>query len=322
MNYKVDERSETTASRTKKENDVKRILITGGTVFVSKYAAAYFAERDYEVCVLNRNTRPQIDGVRLIEGDRHCLGNVLQGLHFDTVVDITSYNAADITDLYDALGSFDQYIMLSSSAVYPDDGRQPFREDSPTGANRFWGRYGTDKIEAEDSLLERVPDAYILRPPYLYGPMDNVYREAFVFDCAKADRPFYLPKDGKMQLQFFHVRDLCGLMETIIEKKPDAHILNTGDPLTVSVKEWVTQCYACFDKSPSFVNVYETIEQRKYFPFYDYEYRLDVRRQQEICPRITPLREGLKEAAAWYLLHEGEVDKRPYQAFIDEHLRA
>lgn len=303
-------------------SDMKKILITGGTTFVSKFAATYFSQRDYEVYVLNRNTKPQVEGVRLIEGDRHLLGDRLKGMQFDTVVDITSYDAKDVTDLHDALGMFGQYILISSSAVYPEDGRQPFREDSPTGANRFWGKYGADKIEAENSLLKRVPDAYILRPPYLYGPMNNVYREAFVFDCARADRKFYLPKDGSMQLQFFHVKDLCGLLETIIETKPAAHIMNVGNPQTVSVREWVTQCYACFGKVPSFVNVDQEIAQRQYFPFYDYEYCLDVRRQQEIYPCTIPLQEGLKEAAAWYLSHEDEVSKKPYLAYIGEELAA
>lgn len=208
---------------------MKKILITGGTTFVSQYAAAYFVKRDYEVYVLNRNTKPQVEGVRLIAGDRHCLGNALKQVHFDAVVDITSYNAKDITDLHDALGSFEQYIMISSGAVYLENGVLPFREDFPRAANHFWGQYGTDKIKAENSLLERVFDAYILRPPYLYGPMNNVYREAFIFDCARADRKFYLPKDGEMKLQFFHVKDLCGLMETIMETKPAAHIINVGN---------------------------------------------------------------------------------------------
>ena len=299
---------------------MKKLLITGGTTFVSKYTAAYFAQRDYEVYVLNRNTKPQVKGVRLLEGDRHCLVDVLKKFHFDTVVDITSYNAEDVNDLYDALGSFDQYIMISSSAVYPEDGVQPFREETPTAANKFWGKYGTDKIEAEKSLLLRVPDAYILRPPYLYGPMNNVYREAFIFDCAKADRKFYLPKDGEMKLQFFHVKDLCGLMEVIIETKPSAHILNVGNALTVLVKDWVAKCYACFGKVPSFVNVYEEIEQRNYFSFYDYEYCLDVQKQQEIYPDTIPLDEGLKESAEWYLSNEEEVRKKAFFAYIDENL--
>lgn len=297
---------------------MKKILITGGTTFVSKYAAAYFVRRDYEVYVLNRNTKPQVNGAHLIEGDRHCLGDTLRKIHFDAVVDITSYDAKDITNLLDALGAFEQYIMISSGAVYSENGALPFREDSPKAVNKFWGNYGTGKIEAETSLLKRVPDAYILRPAYLYGPMNNVYREAFVFDCAKADRPFYLPKDGMLQLQFYYVGDLCGLLERVMETKPAAHIINVGNPQTVSIRDWVTQCYACFDKVPSFVNVSREVEQRKYFPFYDYEYCLDVQRQQEICPQITPLQEGLKEAAAWYLSHEEAVNKRPYLTYIDE----
>ena len=59
-----------------------------------------------------------------------------------------------------------------------------FLKNQKKPQNIFWGTYGTDKIAAEKALLERMKDAYILRPPYLYGPMNNVYREAFVFDCA------------------------------------------------------------------------------------------------------------------------------------------
>ena len=92
--------------------------------------------------------------------------------------------------------------------------------------NAFTGFYSMGKAEAEDALLERVPNAYILRPAYLYGPMNNLYREAFVFDCAKVGRKFYLPEDGEMKLQFFHVRDLCGLMEMIMKEKPADHVFN------------------------------------------------------------------------------------------------
>lgn len=299
---------------------MKKILITGGTTFVSKYAAEYFAGQEYEVYVLNRNSKPQVKGVRLIEGDRHNLDRELKDIHFDIVADITAYNAEDIIDLYDALGSFDQYIMISSSAVYIEDGIQPFKEDSAKGLNKYWGKYGTDKIEAEKRLLESVPNAYILRPPYLYGPMNNVYREAFVFDCAKADRKFYLPKDGGMKLQFFHVKDLCKVMQAIIETKPSEHIMNVGNARPISIKDWVTKCYACFNKVPSFVNVYEDIEQRNYFSFYNYEYYLDVQKQIEIYPDTISLDEGLKESAKWYLSNEDAVNKKMYFEYIDKNL--
>lgn len=297
---------------------MKKVLITGGTTFVSKYAAKYFKEHNYDVYVLNRNTKPQVEGVTLIEGNRHELGEKLKAIHFDVVADITAYDAADIIDLYEALGSFDQYIMISSSAVYPENGVQPLKEDSRMAVNKFWGKYGTDKIDAEKCLLERVSDAYILRPPYLYGPMNNVYREAFVFECAKIDRKFYLPKDGEMKLQFLHVKDLCRLMEIIMETKPAEHILNVGNVDAVSIKDWVTMCYGCFDKTPSFVPVYEDIEQRNYFSFYNYEYYLDVQKQQKLFPQTILLEDGLREAAEWYLANEKEVMKKPYIQYIDE----
>lgn len=297
---------------------MKKILVTGGTTFVSKYVAQYFVNAGYEVYVLNRNTKPQVQGVKLIEGDRHNLNGILKARSFDVVVDITVYNDKDIIDLVGELGTFGQYIMISSSAVYPEYGTQPFLEESEKSVNKYWGAYGTDKIAAEKALLERVKDAYILRPPYLYGPMNNVYREAFVFDCALADRKFYLPKDGDMKLQFFHIEDLCKLMEVIIKEKPEEHILNVGNVETVSIKEWVTKCYECLGKTPTFVNVYEEIEQRNYFSFYNYEYYLDVSRQQKIYPETISLEEGLKDAAKWYLENGTEVNKKPYFDYIDE----
>ena len=81
-----------------KENFIKRILVTGGTTFVSKYVAEYFVNSGYEVYVLNRNSKPQVQGVKLIEGDRHNLGGILKDMFFDVVADITAYNEKDIID--------------------------------------------------------------------------------------------------------------------------------------------------------------------------------------------------------------------------------
>ncbi|WP_281550330.1 NAD-dependent epimerase/dehydratase family protein, partial [Murimonas intestini] len=179
------------------------ILVTGGTVFVSKYIANYFKNNN-EVFVLNRNTKKQLDGVHLIEADRHNLGNILKEYNFDVVLDICAYTGEDVSDLTDALpDGVKDYILISSSAVYPETNVQPFTEEQEIGSNSIWGNYGTNKIEAEKILPSRMPAAYILRPPYLYGPMQNVYREPFVFECALSNRVFYIPKDGTMKMQFF-----------------------------------------------------------------------------------------------------------------------
>ena len=300
---------------------MKTILVTGGTVFVSRYVAEYYVRHGYKVYVLNRDTRAQSEGVNLIKGDRHDLGDKLKGIHFDCVMDVTAYNDKDIISLVEALDSFDQYIMVSSSAVYPDTGSQPFKEEGTLGVNKFWGRYGTDKIAAEKALLQRVPDAYILRPPYLYGPMNNVYREAFVFECALQDRAFYLPKDGSMKLQFLHVEDLCKFMEVLMTQRPEEHVFNVGNREAISIKDWVELCYGIVQKKVDYIYVDSEIEQRNYFSFYDYDYYLDVEKQYALMPETIPLEEGLKEAFLWYQSNRHEVREKPFMAFIDEKLK-
>ena len=297
-----------------------KILVTGGTTFVSRFTASYFALRGYDVYVLNRGSKEQVNGVTLIKGDRHYPGSLLKDKKFDAVLDITAYTGADIKDLLDGLGNFGKYIFISSSAVYPETEMQPFTEESRLSVNKFWGKYGTDKIEAEKTLLARVPDAYILRPPYLYGPMNNLYREAFVFECADKDRKFYLPGDGSMKLHFFHVEDLCRLMEIIIKESPDEHILNVGNPEAVTIKQWVEDCYDCLGKKPEFVSVSSDIEQRKYFSFYNYEYLLDVSGMLKIMPDTKDFNEGLRESFRWYKDNRDDVRTKPFFEFIDANL--
>ena len=267
-----------------------KILISGGTVFVSKFMAKYFADRGNEVYVLNRNTKPQLPNVKLIDCDLIQINGRLKGLRFDVVIDVTAYTAEDINALLDDIESIGSFIMISSSAVYPETLDLPFKESDECGKNKFWGDYGINKIAAENALLERVRGAYILRPPYLYGEYNNIYREAFVFDCAERNTPFYLPNDGSMPLQFFHVEDLCRFVNMLICTKPEQKIFNVGNP-TVTVKEWVESCYAAVGKTPTFINVSAEIEQRNYFPFYNYAYALDVTAQNRLMPELLPLKQ-------------------------------
>ena len=298
------------------ETDMKKILVTGGTVFVSRYIAEYYVAKGCDVYVLNRNSREQSKGVNLIQADRFHLKETLRDYRFDVVID-TAYNAEGVNGLLDALGHYEDYILISSSAVYPEYETQPFKEESELAENKYWGTYGTDKIEAEKAILRRKPSAYILRPPYLYGQMNNVYREAFVFDCALRDRYFYLPKDGEMKLQFFHVEDLCRFMDVLLMKKPQCHVFNVGNQNPISIRQWVEMCYKVVGKRARFKNVYDDTEQRKYFCFYDYEYYLDVSKQHEWMPNEKDLYEGLKEAFVWYKDNADKVNKKPYIEFID-----
>lgn len=255
----------------------------------------------------------------MIEADRNCLGDVLKKYYFDVVLDITAYTRADVENLVNALGVYQDYVFVSSSAVYPETLPQPFAEEQPVGPNSIWGAYGTNKLEAEAFLFEKVPQAYILRPPYLYGPMQNVYREPFVFDCAEQGRAFCIPRDGSMKLQFFHVEDLCRFMELLLTRKPEEKIYNVGNPEAVTVREWVRLCYAAVGSSLETVSV-TGHPRRDFFPFHAYEYCLDVSKQMALMPDLKPLFEGIREEWAWFRAHRDEVSRKPLKEYIDSHI--
>lgn len=299
-----------------------KILVSGGTTFVSKFTAEYFLKRNNEVYVINRNSRAQLDGVHLINCDRMNLKNLLKDKHFDLIIDVTAYNEAHIESLLNSGVTFDDYIFISSSAVYPETNSQPFTEEQTCGKNSVWGDYGVNKLMAENYLLEHCTNAYILRPPYFYGIYENLYREAFPFDCAEKGRKFYIPQNGDMKLQFYNVSDLCKFIELIIKKKPDNHIYNVGNSDIITVKEWVKLCYKAVGKIPEFVEVDKSVQQRDYFCFYDYEYILDVKKQNELMPTTIPLEVGLKEEYEWYKNNYNSVyNRKPYIEFIDKNLK-
>ncbi len=299
-----------------------KILITGGTTFVSKFAAEYFVLRGHDVTVLNRGSREQVKGVELICCDRMQPGDALKGRFFDAVLDITAYTQEHICALLDSGVAFDDYVFISSSAVYPETNPQPFTEEQECGHNSVWGDYGMNKLRAERYLSSRVPGAYILRPPYFYGKYENLYREAFPFDCAMQDMPFYIPGSGEMKLQFFNVHDLCRFIEILLSRHPQNHVFNVGSNEIVTVREWVGMCYKAAGKEAHFISVDETIPQRNYFCFYNYEYVLDVSRQNELMPDTTGLMQGLQEEYDWYKNNTDSVYyRKPYVEFIDNNIK-
>lgn len=300
---------------------MKKILVTGGTTFVSRFVATYYVKKGYKVYVLNRNTKEQAPGVTLIEADRNNILDKLKGIKFDVVLDITSYTKEDVRNLIEALDEVKDYIFISSSAIYPETLPQPFTEEQEGGYNSIWQDYGLNKLEAEKYIISKLPQAYILRPPYFYGPMENLYREPFVFDCAINNRKFYLPEDGSMKLQFFYVEDLCRFIDIILSVKPKEHIFNVGNAEAITISEWVKLCYEAAGKKVEFVNVYNEENERNYFCFNKYEYILDVTKQNKYLSNTKNLLEGLKESYKWYINNKDKVNRKEYMKYIDENIK-
>ena len=139
--------------------------------------------------------------------------------------------------------------------------------------------------------------------------------------CVENDIPFYIPKDGKMPLQFFDIEDMCRFIEILLDKQPEQHIFNVGNPETVDINEWVKACYSVLGKTPQIKYVESGINQRDYFPFLDYGYVLDVAEMSKLMKTVKPLEQGLKESYVWYKNNKELVRKKPLLEYIEKNFK-
>ena len=223
-----------------------RVLILGGTEFISLHLVRALLAAGHDVVVLNRGHRPErlpSTVTRLVADrlDHGAIHNVLEGAHFGALVDVTyaPTRGADVTAVLDALeGRLGQAVLISTGRVYDHALPIPFHEDTPR--NLYWGEYARNKIEGEDALFahhrERGLPITIVRPTHVYGPLNTRNNETFVFDRLVRGRPVLVPGHGGWLRQFGHVEDLADAIVACLGV-PAAY----GRAYNVSGEEVVTQ---------------------------------------------------------------------------------
>ena len=94
------------------------------------------------------------------------------------------------------------------------------------------------------------------RPPFVYGPRNNFYREQFFWDRLRAGRPIIIPGDGHRLMQFVYVNDLVQAMVRSMEE-PHAvgEAFNIGDPKPVTQVELVEKLAKAANVEPTLVRV-------------------------------------------------------------------
>lgn len=317
-----------------------KVLVFGGTRFVSQYIVKRLIENGNEVITINRGTIKGIHGdkVKELYADRHNISelkSVLKEIEADYIIDVSGYTLFDVRNSYETVKEMNikGYIFISSSAVYQESETLPIKEDFPKGENKFWGTYGTDKLEAENYLREKHKEsrfpAVILRPPYIYGECNNVYRESYIFDRLKEGKAIVIPNKGKTLIQFIHIEDLYKTIEKIIEMEIVGEIFNVGNSEGITIKGWVEKCMIAFGKKTEIIELdYERYgyNVRDFFPFYDYQYYLNVSEISKIYQSAISLEEGLRRSLKWYIENEEKVDKRNHYSensdkIISQHVK-
>src|SRR5262245_21904094 len=159
-----------------------RILVVGGTEFISLALVRVLLAAGHAVTVLNRGRHPDRlpAGVTAIAADRKDHAGLrarLAGHRFDGVVDVTYAPTVgeDVAALADALEGAPHVVFVSTCRVYDHALPIPYSEDTPRGF--YWGDYARHKIAGEDVLLERhrargLP-VTIVRPTHVLGPLNT-----------------------------------------------------------------------------------------------------------------------------------------------------
>ena len=252
-----------------KEPEPKRILVIGGTQFIGKMLVTELLKLGQEVHILHRRARhPFGKRVRNLVADRND-PTALRRAVSDTRYDIVFDNAYDwehgtngsqveaTAQIFD--GKISRYVFLSSVAAY-GDGLNHHEGDAlaPDDHPNPYARHKAMSERALFRLHQRTGFPIVtLRPPFVYGPGNPFYREAFFWDRFRANRAVILPSEGHRLMQFVYIKDLVEVMVKVMEmRNATGHAFNIANPKAITQHELVQHlALAAGCKEPHFISV-------------------------------------------------------------------
>lgn len=217
-----------------------RVLVIGGTLFIGRALVQTLLDAGHEVTILHRTPGHTLDArVQEIIADRNdpvLVAAAVSGQAFDLVFDNVydwqrGTRAEQVLGCAEALRPAHRYVFVSSVAAYGDG--VDHDEDDPLGVGSP-ADYTRHKATSEVALLKSGIPVATIRPPFIYGPGNPFYREAFLWDRMRAGRPVVLPSGGDRLMQFVHIDDLVDAL-LLIAFHPEAEnrAFNVGNrPIT------------------------------------------------------------------------------------------
>ena len=303
-----------------------RVLVVGGTEFISLHLVRALLRERHDVVVLNRGRQPGRvpAGVKTIVADRKdhaALGRALAGERFDGLVDITyaPTTGDDVRALLVALdGRAGHAIFVSTGRVHDHALPIPYHEDTPRGL--FWGEYAKNKIEGEDAYLSSGLPASVVRPTHVFGPLNTRNNETFFFDRLVRGRPVLVPGAGGWLRQFGHVEDLADAMAAMLgDRRAFGRAYNVTGEESITQVGFVELIAEVVKRPVSFVHVPKApFGQNLVYDCHAVYTTTRLRHELGIRPRYT-LTSGLAQTFEWYLregLDRRDVDFKEEDALL------
>ncbi|HEY3939038.1 MAG TPA: NAD-dependent epimerase/dehydratase family protein [Bryobacteraceae bacterium] len=313
------------------ELEPKRVLVIGGTHFIGKLLVTELLKAGHEVYVLHRKSRHSFGRrVHNLVADRNDAGSVRKAvgaIRFDVVFDnvydwehgTTGTQVEATAQIFD--GKVERYVFMSSVAAYGDglnhhEGDALAQDDHPSP-------YARHKAMSERALFrlhQRTGFPIVtLRPPFVYGPANPFYREAFFWDRFRVGRPVILPSEGHRLMQFVYVKDLVELALRVMDLRNTAgHAFNAANPRAITQHEVVIHLARVAGvKEPQLVSIPreliyraggEVVGEKLYFgSYYDVPAitQIITKAQRMLAFKPTEFEAGLKVAYRAYLKKRG-----------------
>lgn len=309
----------------------KKVLVIGGTLFIGRALVTELVKAGHEVWVMHRKPEhdlgKRVGNITADRNDPEAMRRALNGAKFEVVFDNVydwerGTTAAQVEATARACEShLARYVFMSSVAAYGDglnhhEGDALAPDDHPDS-------YIRNKATSERALFRLHQrngfPVVTIRPPFIYGPGNPFYREAFFWDRLRENRPIILPGDGRRLMQFVYVRDLvAACMKVIEERAAVGHAFNIANCRALTQAEVVA---AFADAANKKCNIVRIPRDRIYAlgghpmgPKLYFGYYFDIPPITEIVTKAqrvlgykpTDLATGLKETYRWYLRHHAE----------------
>jgi len=305
-------------------------LVIGGTGFIGQLLVAELLNAGHSVSVLHRRAKHglgrRVKNIVADRNDAHAVRAALAGSKFELVFDHVydwerGTTAGHVEATARAAGdNVKRYVFMSSVAAY-GDGLNHHEGDAlaPDDAPDLYVRNKAMSERALFRLHQRIGLPVVtLRPPYIYGPGNPYYREAFFWDRLRAGRSIIIPGDGRRLMQFVYIQDLVkAALRAAEEPAAAGHPFNIANARPVSQTEAVEAFAKAMRKTPKFVRIPRDYILRAgghpmgpklYFGQY-----LDMppitlvtaKAQRVLKFKPTDFATGLNETHRWYLRHRG-----------------
>lgn len=229
-----------------------KILIIGGTgVLSGAVLKEALTHLDFTVTCINRGTKNLPNNVELIKADikdKKNIVNLLNGRHFDCVLDFLCYNKSQLEYSFNLLYPYvDQYVFISTTCVYDTSILGIKNEDSPKVLKEW--NYSKEKWECETFLMKEAIKKNIkytiIRPAVTYdntripyGIMPAYGYHWTLIGRILSGKPIITWNGGIARWNIMHVNDFAiGVVGLLGNKKAYNNVLNVCSDESYSWQE-------------------------------------------------------------------------------------